>query len=235
MSLTVDKLLVEFKKPYTNYSSVQRWRNKLKAGDYENYCLKSLARFCIEFNMNPDELIQTRIKELKSNDPLIRARSEDRLLAYYKQIAEKSSGAAVNMFRRVKSFYRANYVALQCSDPGYTVQREQDYLPTKLEIRKMCELLNLEAKVYLLILEESCGRPGAVAELRYKDIQNELNKEIVPCQIWLQHKVKMTRKKYFTFICADAKEALKLHVKEKRGLHQPQKYSTKVTTAYENK
>lgn len=133
-------LLAKFKKPYTKYSSVQRWKNKLKTGDYENYCLSSLAKFCIEFNMNPDELIQTRIEELKSNNPLIRARSEDRVLAYYKEIAAEKTGVAINMFRRIKSFYRANYVALQCSDIGYTVQREQEYLPTKLEIRKMYEL-----------------------------------------------------------------------------------------------
>lgn len=168
--------------------------------------------------MTPDELIQTRIKEQKSSDPLIRAKAEDRLLGFHKQVAEARPGMAINHFRRIKSFYRANYVALQCTDPGYTIQREQDYLPTKEEIRYLCELVGLDAKAYILTMAESCGRPGAVAELQWSDIRGEINSEMVPCVVWLQHKVKLSRKKYFSFICGDAKDALKLLVRQKKRL-----------------
>ena len=95
------------------------------------------------FNTNPDVIISTRIEELKSTDPLIRAREEERLLAHYRQIVAEKPRTATNMFWLIKCFYRANYVALQCSDLGYTGVREQDYIPTKLELCKMCELLDL--------------------------------------------------------------------------------------------
>jgi len=88
-------------------------------------------------------------------------------------------------------------------------------LASKDETRKMCELLNLEGKTYLLVLTESCGRAGHVADLRWKDIQEELYTDKVPMKIWLKHKVKMARKKYFTFICKDAKESIQLFVQDR--------------------
>ena len=218
MIVAVKKLLAEFQKENTKFQSVCRWRNTLKGGEYEALCLWDLAQYCVKFNTNPDKLVADRIRQLKSTDPRIRLQAEDRLLAYHKFLAKKSSGAAINAYRRIKSFYGANYVSLECRDPGYTVQREQDYLPTREEIRKICELVSLEAKAYLLILAESCGRTGAVAELTWADIRNEINSEIVPCQIWLQHKVKMARKKYFSFICGDAKEALQLVISRRKRL-----------------
>jgi len=145
----------------------------------------------------------------------IRCHAEDMLMAYYKKLVVTKPGNAINVYRRICSFYRYNFVRLQTKDPGYTVQREQDYLASKDETRKMCELLNLEGKTYLLILAESCGRSGHVADLRWKDICEELYADKVPMKIWLKHKVKMTRKKYITFICKDAKESLQLFVQDR--------------------
>lgn len=196
--------LEEFQKPFTKYDSVNRWKNTFKTESYEDACLKFLAKFCREFNTPPDELIQNRIEELKSSDLLVRAKAEDRLLAYYKVLTKTASGVAICMFRRMKSFYGANYVSLQCRDPGYQIQREFDYIPTKEELRKICEIVPFDTRVYLVTLAECCGRPGAVAKLRWKDVKHEINTSIVPCQVWLVHKVRLARRKYFSFICADA-------------------------------
>jgi len=196
--------LEEFWKPYTKFASVNRWKNSFRSERYEDSCLKFLVKFCREFNMNPDELIQTRIEELRAGDQLVRATAEDRLLACHKKLSKETPGIAINMFRKMKSFYRANYVPLQCRDLGYQIQREFDYIPTKEEIRKICEIVPLDTRVYLLTLAESCGRPGAVADLRWKDIKAEITTSLVPCQIWLAHKVRLARRKYFSFICADA-------------------------------
>lgn len=204
--------LEEFRKPYTKFASVNRWKNSFRSERYEDSCLKFLAKFCREFNMSPDELVQTRIEELRSGDQLIRATAEDRLLAYHKKLSKETPGMAINLFRKMKSFYGANYVPLQCRDPGYQIQREFDYIPTKEEIRKMCEIVPLDTRVYLLTLAESCGRPGAVANLRWKDIKHEIDTFLVPCQIWLSHKVRLARRKYFSFICADAVQLWKTYL-----------------------
>jgi len=204
--------LEEFRKPYTIFASVNRWKNTFRNENYENSCLKFLVKFCREFDMSPDEFIQSRIEELKSSDQLVRARAEDRLLAFHRKLAKNTPGLAINMFRKVKSFYRANYVALQCRDPGYQIQREFDYIPTREEIRKMCEIVPLDTRVYLLTLAESCGRPGAVANLQWKDIKNEIATSLVPCRIWLTQKVRLARRKYFSFICADAVQLWKIYL-----------------------
>jgi len=163
--------------------------------------------------MNPDELIQSRIEELTSTNVLMRAKAEDRLIAYYKKLEKETPGIAINAFRKMKSFYKANYVALQCRDQGYQIQRETDYIPTTKNIQEMCEFLAFDSKVYLVTLAETCGRPGAVAKLRWKDIKNEISTAIIPCQIWLTHKVRLARRKYFSFICGDAVQLWKTYLK----------------------
>lgn len=174
-----------------------------------------LQEYCTDYNTNPDQLIRKCLKELKSENMTIRCHAEDMVMAYYKQLVTIKPGTAINVYRRICSFYRYNFVRLQTKDPGYTVQREQDYLASKDETRKMCELLNLEGKTYLLVLVESCGCPGHVANLQWKDIQEELYTDKVPMKIYLKHKVKTAKKKYFTFICKDAKESLQIFVQDR--------------------
>jgi len=183
-----------------NFESVKRWRNNLKGGKYERACLLHLKRFCEHYSLTPDELIRQRIEELRSSDMTVRCKGEDRVMEYYKKLAETATGQAINFYRKICSFYRYNFVRLQTRDPGYTVQREQDYLASREETRKMCELLDLEAKTFLLILSESCGRSGAVANIKWKDVQEEIYSDELPMKIWLVQKVKLSRKKYFTFI-----------------------------------
>ena len=208
----MENYLTEFRKSYTKFASVNRWKNTFRNESYEHTCLKFLAKFCQEFKTSPDELVQSRIEELKSSNQLVRATAEDRVLAYHKKLSKETPGLAINMFRKIKSFYRANYVALQCRDPGYQIQREFEYIPTREEIRKMCEIVPLDTRVYLLTLAESCGRPGAVANLRWKDIKHEIATSLVPCQVWLAHKVRLARRKYFSFICADAVQLWKTYL-----------------------
>ena len=214
----VKAMVEQFVAEGCRFESVTRWRNTLRSKRYERYCLVDLAKFCIKFNINPDELVAERIQQSKSDDPRVRSQAEDKILAHHKELVQETPGKAICAYRRVKSFYRANYVALQCRDPSYTIQWEQDYLATKEETRKMCELLDLEAKTYLLVLAECCGRSGAVAQLAWADIREELNSDKLPAKIWLKHKVKVSRKKYFTFICADAKKSLQLFMENRTGL-----------------
>ena len=208
----VKAMVEQFAEEDCRFKSVKRWRNTLRSKRYERYCLMDLAKYCIKFNIDPDELVEKRIKAMTSTDPRIRSQAEDRILGYYKVLAKEKSGVAICLYRRIKSFYKANYVALQCRDPSYTVQREQDYFASRDETKELCELVGLEAKAYLLTLAESCGRPGAVAAITWKDIKDELYDDSKPSIIWLKHKVKMARKKYFSFICQDAKEAMRLYV-----------------------
>ena len=84
-----------------------------------------------------------------------------------------------------------------------------------MKLAKGANYSTWKAKRILLVLAESCGRSGHVANLRWKDIQEELYTDKVPMKIYLKHKVKTARKKYFTFICKDAKESLQLLVQDR--------------------
>ncbi len=125
-----------------------------------------LKEYCNDYNTNSDELIRNRLKELKSENMTIRCHAEDMVMACYKQLVTTKPGTAINVYRRICSFYRYNFVRLQTNDPGYTVQREQDYLASKDETRKRCELLDLEGKTYFtrfsgkLWTFRSCSKPS---------------------------------------------------------------------------
>lgn len=131
MEAVAKVLFEEFLKENTSFESVRRWKNNLKGGRYERFCLLELAEFCHAYNTNPDELIKSRLAELKSDDMTVRCRAEDRLMAYYRKLAKSKPGKAINAYRKICSFYRYNFVRLETKDPGYTVQREQDYLARK--------------------------------------------------------------------------------------------------------
>jgi len=55
-----------------------------------------LAKYCLKFNINPDELAAERIQQSKSDDPRVRSQAEDRILAYHKELIQKTPGKAIS-------------------------------------------------------------------------------------------------------------------------------------------
>ena len=145
----------------------------------------------------------------------MRAEAEDTVLRIYREIAERVPGTAINYFRKMKSFYKHNYCPLGCTDPGYTVQsaaRDQRVLEklNKERIREICEKASLEGRLVILIAAESGGRIGAITDLTYGDIKNDLESDVIPATIWLKHKIRLTVAKYPSVICEDAVRLLRI-------------------------
>lgn len=148
---------------WQNQQSVDRWLNKLKTAEYAEDCLFNLKTHCEQISKSPDEVITERIKQISDMDPRVRATAEDQVLKIHSLIAEEKPGAAINYFRKMKSFYKHNYCALGCSDPGYDVAREVEDRKaveklSKAYIRDLCENAQIETRFAILTISESGGR-----------------------------------------------------------------------------
>jgi integrase len=178
---------------------------------------------CKETGRTPTQLIEERIEQLQSKDPRMRGEAEDTVLEIYRKIAERVTGTAINYFRKMKSFYKHNYCPLSCTDPGYTVQRaarDRRVLEklTKGRIREICERATLEGRLAILIAAESGGRIGAITDLTYRDVKDDLERDAIPATIWLKHKITLAVAKYPTFICRDAIKLLRIVLKQRDEL-----------------
>jgi len=171
----------------------------------------------------PDELINERVEQITSKDPRVRATAEDAVLRIYGKMVEKTPGLAINYFRKMKSFYKHNYCPLGCTDPGYTVKSEVEdrraieNLGTE-KIRSLCEEAQIETRLAILILAESGGRIGAVMNLTYGDVKDDLETGVIPATIWLKQQTRKKGGTYPSFICADAVKLLKLVLSKRRKL-----------------
>ena len=135
-----------------NYESVQRWMLGLRSLTGSEYTIKrslnAMLHYCDWTGKDPDALVSERIQDLKQDDVRIRGRHEDLALKYFQTI--KSRGSAVNMLAYLKSFYRHNYVPLQCKVPQrWRVTSEK--VPTQGEIRKMMSVSDMRDRAMIAV------------------------------------------------------------------------------------
>lgn len=209
---------------WENDEAVERWLTKLRTEHYALKCLRNgLKVHCEKTGRTPTQLLEDRIEELQGKDPRIRGKAEDTVLRIYREIAENTPGTAINYFRKMKSFYKHNYCPLGCTDPGYVVKKavmDRRVLEklSRERIREVCERAPLEVRLAILIAAESGGRIGAIMDLTYEDVKDDLESNVIPAVIWLGHKIRLTVAKYPTFICRDAVELLEIVLKQKGKL-----------------
>jgi integrase len=122
-------------------------------------------------------------------------------------------------------------------------QREEEYQPTREEIKAMCELADLETAAFILNAAESGQRDGTIADLTLSHVQECLGGEpysfIVPQKRDAKTgKIVKSKRIYGThgFLCKDAVEKLKLLIKTKNlkpedkiFTHEAQAYSKNIT------
>jgi len=204
--------------------AVVRWLTQLRTRYYALECLrKGLRVHCQKTGKTPTQLIEDRIEQLQGKDPRIRGKAEDTVLRFHREIAERTPGIAINYFRKMKSFYKYNYCPLGCTDPGYTVKkavRDQRVLEklNKERIREICEKATFEVRLAVLIATESGGRIGAIMNLTYGDIKDDLESDVIPAAIWLKHKIRLAVAKYPSFVCGDAVKLLRIVLKQRNEL-----------------
>ncbi|MDH5266225.1 MAG: tyrosine-type recombinase/integrase [Candidatus Bathyarchaeota archaeon] len=208
---------------WSQQESVKRWVEKLKTKTYAEACFRwGLKIHCKETGKTPDQLINKRVEQVASPDPRIRSEAEDTVLRIHSHLAEMATGTAINYFRKMKSFYKHNYCPLGCTDPGYDVQNEVkdrravEKLSSE-KIRNLCEQAQIETRLAIMILAESGGRIGAVQNLTYGDVKDDLETGVIPASVWLKQQSRKKGKTYPSFICSDAVKLLKIVLAKKRN------------------
>ena len=228
-----------------SFKAGKRWLANITNDKTRSEYVLRLYRYCLETGLNPDQIVEEKAKSLQN--PALRGLAEDRLKRWHAKASQKTPGNAINVFKVVRSFCKANYVPLSAKIPMFIAQRETVYVPKKTEVREMCDLANYELKTMILLLAESGRRIGTLSDLKYGNVREGLRtwKPSEPFSFSIPqkrnrfNKIVKSKRIYgkWGFACQDAKEALKLLIKtkgitndeEKLFVCEPQTYSKAIS------
>ena len=158
------------------FETVRRWKATIRNEETWKQYIERLWVYCTSEEMTPDELIAEKAASIQN--PAMRGEAEDRLIRWHSQHERQAPAAALNTFKAVKSFFKANYVPLGAKTPTYVKQREEEYQPTKQEVKDILGLMDLETETFTLFCAESGQRDGTIADLKLSHVQECLdNKE----------------------------------------------------------
>lgn len=174
------------------FESVQRWMRELKCKDSSKWqFLESFKRFLRAINVeNPDRLIDDYIQDMKSDDPRIRLRTQDRLNKFYEEKNPYAGYSAWMSFIAARSFYNANGCPITAKAPfPKSPLREKIKLPTNEETANMARLAPPVLRSLILTLAESGMRINSAVQILYGDIKEDYEANRVPMGIRLRGKI----------------------------------------------
>ena len=175
--------------------------------------IKRFAEFC---DKSPDELIETRRQDSKSDDVFTRRRHEERTKEFANHLRGEgySSNTIATAIGAIKSLYASNYHPLiQVFIPSGTPVRIYK-IPSKEELKQVIELADIQWHAAFMVLTKDCGISlQDMLSLRdsdgspiYGSVTDQLKKGQVPIHIQIIRE--KTRFKYTTFLGEDAFETL---------------------------
>lgn len=175
-----------------------------------------LRRFCKFCDMTPDELIEERRIEWKSDDIFTRRRHEEKLkeFAQYLRAEGYSSNTIATATGAVKSLYRSNYhPMIEVNIPSGRSERESK-IPTKEELKQVIELSRMPWHKAFMVLTKDCGislQDMLALKLAdgspiYGSIADQLQNGQVPIHLHIVRE--KTKVKYDTFLGQDSFEVL---------------------------
>jgi len=145
-----------------SFETVQRWFRTVRmgrTGSEETIRVYShfLSRFCDFTKKDPDKLIAERRQDIKSEDETVKRRHEELLMAFIEDLEKTrklSRKSIVLAHGAIRSFFKANYLPLMSKTPESWVERVSK-VPTREELRKMCEVSDIRDKAIILTLAQS--------------------------------------------------------------------------------
>jgi len=190
--------------------SVKRWLDNFGESESTRHnALYSLARFCEYSQKNPEQLIDDRIRESKSEDLRERHQTEDLVKAFSKNIKGGHTFASF-----VKSFFMANYLPLLVKIGKARSKREPSGYPDDSKLQALINTTSSkDVRAIEQFLIESGARIGSVLKLRYKNIKEDLESGKLPCKIVFPSAITKGSISYVGFIGEDAVNVLKDYLK----------------------
>ncbi|GAH60498.1 unnamed protein product, partial [marine sediment metagenome] len=175
-----------------------------------------IRRFCDFCGLTPDELIEDRSKDSRSDDIFTRRRHEEKLKEFADYFREEgySSNTIATATGAVKSLYASNYhPMIQVNIPAGHPVREYK-IPTKEELAQVIDSAYMPWHGAFMTLTKDCGislqdmlalKMGDGSPV-YGSIKDQLKKGWVPIHLNITRE--KTRFKYHTFLGEDSYELL---------------------------
>jgi integrase len=210
--------------------AVQTWLGGLKTSmdlhSTKYHWLGNLKRFCEWIGKTPDQLIEERKNDLKSEDQRERHRAEMNVKAYINSLATKglSPNSRKTYFAALRNFYKRNYYELtffRGDGPEQEVTQEGSRAASKDDIRRMLEVSNPRVRALLLFLKDTGLAEADAAKLKLKDVSVLESQTVRPLkdigELFLLElpapiivKRKKTKRLTITFMGKESLEALKI-------------------------
>lgn len=147
---------------FLKYNSIRRWLDGIEYREAEisnntlTLYLHYLNKYCIFMRMNPDEIIDERMRHLQSSNPQIRSKHDAKVREYAKWLRENdaSPNTISVAVAAVKSFYRYNYGNLVVKQPRTEVVNIR-YVPKREEIARVVNNSKLRRWVRAWIIAQA--------------------------------------------------------------------------------
>jgi len=203
------------------FESVKRWLSAVHAdhtgsSETRECYLRWFKRFCDWLGKTPDQLIEERKAQVKSEDMTVKREAEETLRSFcnYLEQKEGSSRSTVLAYHSaVKSFYKYNYLPLQLRTPKKHAPR--GVKPhTQEEIKALYNVSGVRDRAIVLCLAE-CGMSREdFVTLKYSDVKDDYEKENETIHL----KVVRTKEQigYDTFLGINATKALRTYIEMRK-------------------
>lgn len=215
--------------------TVKRWITKILSrrtrseGTAKIY-LWHLKKFCEWAGKKPQELIEERLEDLKSQDEAVRRRHEELVTQYFAHLESArglSRNTALTAHAAIRSFYKANYVPLNLETPESWTTR-QERVPTREEIARMVQAADGPMEAALIAFSAQSGqRVSVITSLRYGMVREALESKgpgaiCVPADLRdaRGRLVNKHRQAYVFFIGEDAKRLLSEYLRRRGQLSE---------------
>lgn len=171
-----------------------------------------IRRFCVFCGKSPDDLIQERKSDWKSDDVFIRRKHEEKLKEFASYLREEgySSNTIATATGAVKSLYTSNYhPMIEVNIPSGKPERVYK-IPTNEELAQVIDLAGMPWHGAFMTLTKDCGislqdmlslKMSDGSEV-YGSIKEQIKKGQVPIHIKIKRE--KTKFKYSTFLGEDS-------------------------------
>lgn len=200
------------------HRAVKEWLENRPSTTQGQYCRK-LINFCEATGLPPEDFLK-----------LNRFEARDTVWKFVKPFIRESTSKAKNHLAALKSFYRSKdgevlpFDSRRGGKHYFNTKRRKkaakEYVPTKAEMYRVIDMANNSRdKAVLLMLFQSGIRVGALCNLRFKDVKNQLYRREgpkIPLKLTVTDEIDTKLRGYsiscyYSFLQGEAVEALKAY------------------------
>ncbi|RJS90807.1 hypothetical protein CW705_05265 [Candidatus Bathyarchaeota archaeon] len=132
--------------------------------------------------MSPDELIEERREDLKSDIDYVRHRAEDRLDAWFSEleISGLKRSSRVQAYHAIRSFYKANRLELEMVETPSSWTEKVRLGLTRDDLRRLIEACRKPMhRAYILCQAQSGLGLSDLLNIKYGDVASQLKKDVL--------------------------------------------------------